>query len=280
MTTIRHALVDAAARLAGSDSSRLDAEVLLAHVLERPRSYLYTWPERTLTPAQAAAFEALVRRRAAGEPVAHLTGRREFWSLALQVTADTLIPRPETEVLVEQAVARLPAGGQARVADLGTGSGAVALALAHERPGWRVVGTDRSLPALEVARANARRLGLPNLDWVNGHWCAPFRPDCFDLIACNPPYVAEGDPHLLTADLPHEPRSALTAGPEGLDALGELIPGAWQCLRPGGWLLLEHGPTQGAAVRHLLEAAGFASPETHPDLGGRPRVTGALRPAC
>ncbi|MEJ2645375.1 MAG: peptide chain release factor N(5)-glutamine methyltransferase [Gammaproteobacteria bacterium] len=275
MTSIQQALADAAAALADSESPRLDAEVLLANVLERPRSYLYTWPDRELSAQQASRFRALVERRAAGTPVAHITGRREFWSLDLEVTPDTLIPRPDTETLVAIALELLPAEGTATVADLGTGSGAIALALAHERPDWQVVAVDRSAPALTVARRNARRLGLLNMVPVLGDWCAALASDRFDLIACNPPYVAAGDAHLKTGDVPHEPLSALAAGSDGLDDLRGIIPAARRCLRTGGWLALEHGYDQAPAVRALLEQSEYDTIDSHSDLAGQLRVTTA-----
>ncbi|MGA7800019.1 MAG: peptide chain release factor N(5)-glutamine methyltransferase [Gammaproteobacteria bacterium] len=278
MTSIQKALADAATAFAESDSPRLDAEVLLAHVLGRPRSYLYTWPDRELSAELSARFEALVERRAAGTPVAHLTGRREFWSLDLEVTPDTLIPRPDTETLVAVALQRLPGTGPAIVADLGTGSGAIALALAHERPAWKVVAIDRSERALAVARRNAQRLELTNVQLVRGDWCAPLASAGIDLIACNPPYVAAGDAHLETGDPRHEPRAALVGGPDGLDDLRRIIPAAQRCLRPGGWLALEHGYDQAEPVCTLLREAGFESVETHADMSGHSRTTSARRP--
>ncbi|HKJ08462.1 MAG TPA: peptide chain release factor N(5)-glutamine methyltransferase [Gammaproteobacteria bacterium] len=277
MTSIQQAIAHAAAALADSDSPRLDAEVLLAHVLERPRSYLYTWPDRELSAEQASRFRVLVERRASGTPVAHITGRREFWSLDLEVTPDTLIPRPDTETLVAIALGLLPAEGTATVADLGTGSGAIALALAHERPDWQVVAVDRSAPALTVARRNARRLELTNVHPVLGDWCAALASDRFHLIVCNPPYVAAGDSHLQSGDVRHEPTSALAAGPDGLDDLRRIIPAARRCLRAGGWLALEHGYDQARAVRALLEQAEYDTIDSHSDLAGQLRVTTAHR---
>lgn len=277
MTSIQQALADAAAALAESDSPRLDAEVLLAHVLERPRSYLYTWPDRELSAEQASRFRALVERRTGGTPVAHLTGRREFWSLDLEVTPDTLIPRPDTETLVAIALELLPAEAPATVADLGTGSGAIALALAHERPRWQLVAVDRSAPALTVARRNAGRLRLTNVYPVLGDWCAPLASARFDLIVCNPPYVAAGDAHLQRGDVRHEPPSALAAGPDGLDELRRIIPAARRALHPSGWLALEHGYDQAPPVRDLLEQAGYDTIDSHSDLAGQVRVTTARR---
>ena len=274
-TTIAGALAGATARLAG-DSPRLDAEVLLAHCLDRPRSHLAAWPERVLDTATLARFEALVARRARGEPVAHLTGVREFWSLELGVTPATLIPRPDTETLVELALRHIPRDRPWPVADLGTGSGAIALALAAERPLARVVATDRSVAALAVARANRDRLGLANVTLVATHWADALAAGRFRLVACNPPYVAAGDPHLERGDVAHEPRDALAAGPDGLAAMPAVMAAAARCLEDG-WLLVEHGADQGPAVRRLMAAAGFAAVRTWPDLAGRDRVTEGRR---
>src|SRR5690606_29533287 len=221
----------------------------------------------------AARFEALVARRAAGEPVAYLVGTRGFWRLELAVTPDTLVPRPETELLVELALARIDPRAAARVADLGTGSGAIALAIAGERPRARVVATDASAAALEVARANAAALGLGNVEFRHGDWWAPLAGERFALVASNPPYIADGDAHLAQGDLRFEPRAALASGADGLDAIRAIVAGAPAHLRDGGWLLVEHGWEQGAAVRALFEAAGFDEVATERDLEQRDRVT-------
>jgi release factor glutamine methyltransferase len=204
--------------------------------------------------------------------VAYLTGRREFWSLDLEVTVDTLIPRPETETLVERALARLPTDRVRRVADLGTGSGAVALALATERPRAAVVATDISAAALAVAARNRQALGCASLRLVQADWCEGLGAATFDLVVTNPPYVATGDPHLRRGDPRFEPGRALAAGEDGLDAIRRIVDGAGRCLA-AGWLLLEHGYDQGAAVRRLVGRAGFERVHTYPDLGGRERVT-------
>lgn len=253
-----------------------EAELLLAHVLDRSRSWLYAHRDDPVGPADAERYRALLARRAAGEPVAYLTGRRGFWSFDLRVTPDTLIPRPETELLVELALARLPATAGLRLADLGTGSGAIALALAHERPRARVVAVDLSPGALEVARANAAELGLANVEFRQGDWLAPLAGERFDLIASNPPYIAEGDPHL--DDLRHEPAPALSSGQDGLDAIRTIAREAPGHLVPGGWLLLEHGWDQGDAVRAILDAAGFDEVRTDRDLEDRDRVTSGRWP--
>ncbi len=250
-----------------------DADLLLAHVLGRSRAWLFSHGDGAVEPAQSRAFEDLVARREAGEPVAYLIGRRGFWRFDLAVSPATLIPRPDTERLVELALERLPADAPLNVADLGTGSGAIALALASERPRARVVATDASTAALDVARANAVALGLANVEFRHGDWLAPLEGARFDLIASNPPYIADDDPHLAQGDLRHEPRSALASGADGLDAIRVIVAGAGRHLLPGGWLLLEHGWEQGGDVRALLDAAGFASVATERDLEQRDRVT-------
>ncbi len=251
-----------------------DARLILAHVLERDPAWLFAWPEHELDEAQLARYRELLRRRAAGEPLAYLTGEKEFWSLPLKVTPATLVPRPETELLVELALKRGHDHGKAKVLDLGTGAGAIALALAHERRRWEITATDVSPEALAVAAENARRLGLANVRFLQGDWYrAVPAGERFHLILSNPPYVAEDDPHLERGALPHEPRRALVSGPDGLDDLRTLIAGAPGHLEPGGRLLVEHGMDQGAAVRALFRQADFQRVETHRDLAGRDRVT-------
>jgi len=250
-----------------------EAGILLAHVLQRPRSWLFAHARDAVEADAARRFDDLLARRAAGEPVAYLTGSQGFWTLDLAVTPATLIPRPETELLVELALARIPVDAASRVADLGTGSGAIALALARERPRAFVVATDASAAALEVARGNARRNGIANIAFRHGDWLAPLAGEAFELIASNPPYIAEGDPHLGEGDLRHEPPSALSSGADGLDAIRSIVRAAPAHLRSSGWLLLEHGWEQGAAVRALLAAAGFIDIDTAQDLEGRERVT-------
>jgi len=257
------------------DTARLDAEILLGHVLGKPRSFLYAWPEHALTDNQATAFEALVSRRARGEPVAHLTGHREFWSFTLEVSRHVLIPRPETEHLVELALECIPREASWRIADLGTGSSAIALAIASERPRCMVVATERSAPAMALARRNARRLGTGNLGFVQTDWCSALASGSCHMVVSNPPYVAPGDPHLVTGDVRFEPREALVGGEQGLDAIRAIAGDARRCLRRGGWLLLEHGYTQGKAVRSLLSELGYATVGTVRDLGGRERATRA-----
>lgn len=281
MSTLEDALSHATARLRPlHESARLDAEVLLAALLGRDRSHLRAWPERELPSATAAEFAALVERRAAGEPVAYLTGRREFWSLSLKVTPDTLIPRPETELLVEAALAQIPEQAAWPIADLGTGSGAVALAIARERPQCRVVAIDLSAAALAVARENAATLGIGNVEFRAGSWCRPLAGERYRIIVSNPPYVVGGDPHLTQGDARFEPRTALQAGPDGLDAIRIIAFQARGHLDPGGGLLLEHGFEQGPAVRKLLERYGYAAVRTHQDLAGRPRVSSGTVPSA
>lgn len=273
MPTLADALRSATERLAMQESARSDAELLLAQVLGQSRSYLRAWPERALSEAQAREFAARVARRAAGEPIAHIVGLREFWSLELEVNADTLIPRPDTERLVELALARIPAAADWRILDLGTGSGAIALALAHERPHCRVDASDASAAALAVAARNAQKLGLSNVRFVHGRWFEPFTGQGFDVIVSNPPYVRTDDPHLSQGDVRFDPRSALVSGTDGLDDLRVIIRAAPAHLRPGGWLLVEHGYDQAAAVTGLLVQAGFGATGTAEDFGGQPRVS-------
>lgn len=260
---------------ARSDSAGLDAELLLAAALGKPRSFLYAWPDHQPTRSVRERFADSVRARAAGQPVAYTLGNKEFFGLDLAVTPAVLIPRPDTELLVEQVLERLNAGSQATIADLGTGSGAVALALARHLPAARVLAIDSSAEALAVARANACELRLA-VDVLRGDWCAPLGDASVDVLVANPPYVAEGDPHL--ADLAAEPLAALVAGPDGLDALRAIVAQAPRVLRAGGWLMLEHGFEQGEAVRALLDEAGFVAVSTASDLGGNERVSAGRRP--
>lgn len=258
---------------------RFEAELLLAHVLTHDRAWLFAHANEVLPAAVVEAFAALMQRREAGEPVAYLTGHRGFWSLDLKVTPATLIPRPETELLVEQALAKLPVGAATEVADLGTGSGAVALAIASERPLAQVLATDASAAALEVARDNAARLGVRNVECLHGSWLEPLVERRFDVIVSNPPYIEAGDAHLREGDLRYEPAMALASGLDGLDAIRSIVHGALNHLLPGGWLLLEHGWNQGQAVRALLEARGYDAVFTVQDLEARDRVSGGVRAA-
>lgn len=270
MTDVHTALAAATRRV----GERIDAELLLLHLLGKPRSWLFAHADEALPAAVEAAFDALLARREAGEPVAYIIGRRGFWSLELEVTPATLIPRPETERLVELALERLPRDAPCRVADLGTGSGAIALSLARELPRAQIVATDASASALAVAERNARRMGIANASFVEGDWLAPLAGQRFDLIASNPPYIESGDPHLAQGDLRFEPATALASGDDGLDDIRRIVTDAIPCLRPGGWLLFEHGWKQGDAARALLRAAGYADVFTAQDLEGRDRVSG------
>lgn len=271
MTDIKALLAEAS--ILSGDSARLDAEVLLAHILEKPRSYLYAWPEVDVDAAATDMYRECLQRRARGEPVAYLTGCRDFWSLPLQVNRHTLIPRPATETLIEWSL-ELNLPEAARVVDLGTGSGAIALALAHERHRWKLIATDSSAEALAVAEANAVSLGIQNVAFIRSCWLASVDADDLDMIVSNPPYIAESDPHLDEGDVSFEPRSALVSGRDGLVDVQKICATAGAHLIAGGWLLLEHGATQDRAVRELLEASGFGEVGTRRDLDGLPRVSG------
>ncbi|HEV7166051.1 MAG TPA: peptide chain release factor N(5)-glutamine methyltransferase [Gammaproteobacteria bacterium] len=276
--TLKSLLDDAAEVLAdASPAPRLDAELLLAHALGKGRSHLHAHPEETPSPAALESFRGSVAARRRGEPIAYLTSKREFWSLELKVNPATLIPRHETELLVELALRRTPAGADWDLLDLGTGSGAVALALARERPRCRVTATDMSAEALAVAASNAAALSIGNVEFVQGDWFAPLARRRFKLAVSNPPYVREHDPHLQMGDVRFEPRAALASGADGLDDLRRIVAAASVHLEPRGWLLLEHGHDQGAAVRALLAAHGYTAPDTFKDLSGRDRVSGGIR---
>jgi len=259
--------------LAQSGLVPIDGQVLLAHVVARDRAWLAAHRDEPLARTQAEAFFALAKRRRAGEPVAYLTGVREFYGLVLAVTPAVLIPRPETETLVELALAWLPKDRAVRVLDLGTGSGAIALALAHERPEAHLVATDMSADALAVARGNARRLRLSNVEFVASDWYAGV-DGTFDAIVSNPPYVAPDDPHLREGDLRYEPQAALVSGDEGLAALRVIVEGAAARLAPGGALAVEHGYAQSEAVQAMLREAGLADVTVRRDLAGIARVAG------
>ncbi len=258
--------------LAQSGLVPIDAQVLLAFVLRKDRAWLIAHRDDALARPQADAFFALAKRRRAGEPVAYLTGLREFWGRTLRVTPDVLIPRPETETLVELALERLPREGAPRVLDLGTGSGAIALAIAGERPNARVLATDLSAAALAVARDNAQRSGLRNVVFAQANWYDGVSGEPWDMIVANPPYVAAGDAHLGEGDLRFEPADALASGVDGLDALRVIIGGAPKRLAPGATLAVEHGFDQSNSVQELLRTAGLGSIVVRRDLAGVPRV--------
>jgi release factor glutamine methyltransferase len=272
------ALREGSQRLAAhSSSAHLDAELLLAHALQTDRTRLKSHPEQVLDADVYRKYHELIERRARGEPLAYLTGFKDFWTLRLAVTPAVLVPRPETELLVERALAA-PVPAACRVADLGTGSGAIALALASERPQWQITATDESESALSVARQNARMLGLDRIEWLRGRWFEPLAGRRFNLLVSNPPYIAPDDPALRDPALQYEPQQALVAQENGLAALRILIAGAPAHLERGGWLLLEHGATQGDSVRGELVSRGFAHVRSHRDLAGHERVTEAQWP--
>ncbi|MBS0565921.1 MAG: peptide chain release factor N(5)-glutamine methyltransferase [Proteobacteria bacterium] len=257
------------------NEARREAELLLQYTLRVDRAWLFAHADDEVAAVLAGQFRCHVSRRAEGEPIAYITGRREFFGLDLVVTPDVLVPRAETELLVEAALERIAHDARARIADLGTGSGAIALALAHERAHARVLATDASAAALAVARANAQRLALGNVEFAQGEWCAALGAGVFDLIVSNPPYIALGDAHLEQGDLRFEPALALSSGADGLDAIRIIARDARRHLAPGGWLLFEHGWDQGAAARGILAALGYAEVATLADLEGRDRVSQA-----
>lgn len=273
MSCVRDLLEQGARALPG-DEARREAALLLRHVLEVSDAWLVAHPDDEVDAARAVAFRDMVERRVRGEPVAYLTGTRGFHDIELRVAPGVLIPRPETEVLVELALQRIPADAGCNVADLGTGSGAIALAIARARPQARVVATDTSTAALDIARGNAARLRIENVEFRRGDWYAGLSDGHFDVIVSNPPYIAEGDPHLREGDLRFEPAAALASGTDGLDAIRVIVGGARRHLRNGGWLLLEHGFDQGADVRDLLLEHGFAEVFTQNDLEDRERASG------
>jgi release factor glutamine methyltransferase len=269
----QRALRTSPALRANDDDARSDAERLLGHALGVNRAWLFAHAHDAVAAAAAAHGRALIARRAHGEPVAYITGMQSFWSLDLQVTPAVLIPRVETELLVELALQKIPQSEKVYIADLGTGSGAIALALAHERPHARVLAIDASADALNVARANAQRLGIGNVDFALGDWCAALGDARFDMIVANPPYIAAADPHLDRGDLRFEPPAALSSGADGLDAIRRIAAAAPRCLTRGAWLLLEHGWDQGSAVRTILQQNGYGDIATRRDLEARERVT-------
>lgn len=261
-----------------SDSAGLDAALLLCAVLAKPKSYLYAWPERTLTAGEVALYFDFLGRRASGEPVAHIIGQREFWSLNLKVSPASLIPRPDTECLVEQALHFAQSRRAGKILDLGTGSGAIALALASELPQWSVVGCDYVTEAVALAEENRQKLGLANVKFMQSNWYANLTVgDKYDLIVSNPPYIEENDPHLSQGDVRFEPRSALVSGEDGLRDIRRIVAESGAYLNSGGAMLLEHGYRQGDAVRQILLSAGFLSVSTLKDLAGQDRVSWGVK---
>ena len=271
MTTI--ACLLQRARELDSPTAKLDTELLLAHALGKPRSHLYTWPGKEVATAQLEIFNALFSRRQQGEPVAYLLGQQGFWTLDLQVSKDTLIPRPETELLVETALQLAGTGSSLQVLDLGTGTGAIALALASERPLWQLTGVDRVAQAVQLAQHNALACGLGGVRFLQSDWFQALQGNKFNLIVSNPPYIALQDPHLEQGDVRFEPLSALVSGADGLDDIRHILAGSGAHLHEGGWLLLEHGWQQAARVRELMRHAGFSQVRSVCDLAGHERVT-------
>ena len=276
--TIKQALDVAASELSQSDSPRLDAELLLAHILSVERSHLYAYPERTLGCVVCQRFDVLVRRRAQSEPIAYLLGEKSFWDLTLKVSSAVLIPRPETELLVETALELGASAKSLRVTDLGTGSGAIALAVGQSRPLWRITGTDTSPDALEIARQNRGTLGLSNVDFQEGSWCDPLPSGSMDIIIANPPYIAPEDPYLSLRELRYEPVMALRAESNGYRDLQSIGAQAREKLVSGGWLLLEHGYAQHETLLALLRGFGYIDVEGKKDLAGVPRMVQARWP--
>ncbi len=262
-----------------TDVPQLEAEILLAHVLNKSRSYLHTWPNIILEIQLQSLFLELIKKRMQGEPIAYLTGHREFWSLDLVVTPDVLIPRPETELLVElilhEEKTLLQNNEAFKIADLGTGSGAIALAIAHERPGWNVHATDASSAALKIAQLNAKRLSIANIAFYFGKWCDALPQVKFNAIVSNPPYVSEDDPHLMQGDLRFEPKNALISADEGLADIAQIIYQAKEYLIPGGIILIEHGFQQAEKITNIFSKSGYNNIHTYQDLAGLDRVTKA-----
>jgi release factor glutamine methyltransferase len=274
VTTISQTLSDARLQLQQtSPSPAVDASILLCHILDCSSSHLIAWPEKELTPQQVAAFGRVLKRRIAGEPVAYITGEREFWSLSLKVSSDVLIPRPETETLVEFVLELFSNRSEMKIADLGTGSGAIACAIATEHPHWEIIATDISVAALDIARINASTHKLDNIHFHLGAWFEPVNDHDFDLIISNPPYVAVDDHHLKQGDVRFEPDAALASGEQGLDAISVLTQQAGDYLTTGGWLIVEHGYDQQQAVHDCFKRGGFEEIVHLTDLAALPRAT-------
>jgi release factor glutamine methyltransferase len=274
MLTIKNILVSSTNQLSSvSDSAKLDSELLLSFVLNKPRTYLHTWPDLTLADEELNQFNRLLERRTNGEPIAHILGERGFWSLNLNVTADTLIPRPDTERLVELALEIIPQQAQWKILDLGTGTGAIALSLAKEKPACFITATDQSIKAIDVAKQNAARNQISNIEFIQSDWFAELENQHFDMIVSNPPYICDNDPHLKVGDVRFEPLSALTAGADGLDDIRTIIKNSHHYLKKNGALLIEHGYDQADAVCDLLKAANFTQVRNFKDHGGNPRVS-------
>ena len=273
---IVQALQYGCATLNSSESPDIDSQVLLCHILSCASSYLHTWPDKELTSAQQEQFENLIEQRQQGQPVAHLTGQRGFWSLDLKVTADTLIPRPDTELLVSLALEKLTS--KMIVADLGTGSGAIGLSLAHEEPSITVFASDASWEALEVAKHNAVKYQLSNVQFWNGSWLDAIVDQSLDMVVSNPPYIEADDAHLSQGDVRFEPMSALASGSDGLDDIRQIIVQAKRCLKPASWLFIEHGYHQAQQIMTLFADAGFTNISSHKDYGDNDRVVLGQQP--
>ncbi|MCO1333767.1 peptide chain release factor N(5)-glutamine methyltransferase [Microbulbifer sp. OS29] len=271
MTSVKENIARCA-EITASDSARLDTELLLGSVLGRERTWLYTWPEYELTAVEQQRFEQLLQRRQAGEPVAHLIGEREFWSLPLKVDPSTLIPRPDTELLVETALEFFPQQ-RLRVLDLGTGSGAIALALASEKPAWQIIAAEKSPAALALAEENRRRLALKNVEMIQSDWFSSLEQQPFSLIVSNPPYIDASDPHLGQGDVRFEPLSALVAERQGLADIEHIAAVAGDYLEEDGWLMVEHGWQQADRVREIFTAVGFKGVASRRDYSGWERIT-------
>ena len=273
MPTLLELLKEARSKLTGPEA-RQESELLLAEICGISRSHQLIHPDEELSEKQCQQFDSAIKRRIAGEPLAYITGSRGFWDMDLQVTPDVLIPRPDTECLVEQALQRIPADARWQIADLGTGSGAIALVLARERPLCDIIATGLSMAALVIAKENARLQGVKNISFAAGSWFQPIKNRLFEMIICNPPYIPVDDPHLKQSDLPAEPDHALISGGDGLDAIRKIISDSVLHLKPSGFLLLEHGYDQAIKVTELLCNEGFKEIFTEKDYGGNDRVTG------
>lgn len=255
------------------DSPLLDAELLLCHTLDVNRSYLFTWPEKELTTHQYEQFQQLIEQRLTHQPIAYILGNKEFWGLDLQVSSDTLIPRADTETLIEATLALKPANiNQCKILDLGTGTGAIALALKHECPNSEITAVDFSLGALEVAKQNAINNQL-NVNFLHSNWFSALTAKDFDIIVSNPPYIEENDQHIFQGDVQFEPRSALTSGKDGLDDIRLIIDQAWSFLKSDGWLVIEHGYNQAQVMQQLFSDKGYQHYQLHKDLAGNPRIS-------
>jgi release factor glutamine methyltransferase len=273
METIQQQLLQATQQLTESDSPRLDAEVLLSHIIEKDRSYFLAWPEKALADTQIQQYKSLIEQRKNGTPIAHLTGYRDFWTLTLKVTPDTLIPRPETELLVETALEKIPADAKLTILDLGTGTGAIALAIASERPKAQVTATDFSSKALAVAQENAENHHIQNVTFLQSNWFSQLPPQQFDLILSNPPYIPQHDKHLSQGDVRFEPDTALVSGDDGLDDIRKIAQTAKSFLTKNGWLILEHGYDQKEAVLTILKQNHYQKKQCLLDFAGNPRIS-------